>query len=89
MEDITFWQVFAAFWFATWYMSVFGTWKYIVYNLALRSPRHQMVERKYLHFLVYSTCINFLIPIVGLPLALSNDYRERWINAYVNALVKK
>jgi hypothetical protein len=89
MENITFWQVFATIWFTTWYTSVLGTWKYIKYNLEDRAPYHLMTQRKYLHFLVYSVCINFLLPFVGIQLAFSDKYRERWVMAYVAAIIKK
>ena len=89
MENITFWEGFASFWFATWLMCILRTWKYIKYNLEHYAPRNEMNYRPYLHFLVYSVSINVLLPIVGMPITLSDNYREKWVNSYVGAIIKR
>ena len=89
MENITFWEGFASFWFATWLMCILRTWKYIKYNLQVYAPRNSVLNHSYMHFFVYSFCINFLLPIVGVPLTLSDNYREKWVNSYVGAIIKR
>ena len=88
MEDITFLQVFAACWITTWYLSVIRTWKYIKYNLELQAPRNTMNDRPGLHFLVYSLCINIILPLV-VQICFSDEQRDRWVIAYVNALANR
>ncbi len=89
MEDITLLQVFAACWITTWYLTVVRTWKLIKHNVYLQAPRLTMSNKPGLHFFVYSLSINLMLPFIGFQVCFSDDMRDRWVIAYVNAFTRK
>ena len=42
-----------------------------------------------LHLIVYILCINFVLIVVGIPITLYDNSRDRWVKAYVNGVGKK
>ncbi len=89
MENLVWWQYLAAAWVTTWYLILLRTWKPIRYLLEDELPEHPMVIHRFLHWVVYAICINFLLPIVGLPICLSDDYRRRWVHGYIKGIVER
>ena len=48
-----------------------------------------MLERPWLHMIIYILCINVVLPFIGVPIVLFDKDRDKWVYAYVNALGKK
>ena len=52
-------------------------------------PEHLMVSHKFMHWIIYATLINFFIPVLGIPICLSDNYRKRWVLGYVRGIVER
>ena len=89
MENLLWWHYLAAAWVTTWYLVNIRTWKPIRYLLEDKLPDTPMVRYHFLHWIVYAISINVLLPIVGLPICLSEDYKRRWIYGYVHGIVER
>ncbi len=89
MENLLWWHYLAAAWATTWYLVLIRTWKPIRYLLEDKLPDHPMVNHSFLHWIVYAICINFFIPILGIPICFSDDYRKRWVHGYVRGIVER
>ena len=89
MENLLWWHYLAAAWITTWYLINIRTWKPIRYLLEEKIPEHPMVRHHFLHWIVYAICINVLLPIVGLPICLSENYKRKWIYGYVNGIIER
>jgi hypothetical protein len=42
-----------------------------------------------MHWIVYAICINVLLPVVGLPICLSDGYKRKWVIGYINGIVER
>jgi|TARA_Y100000031_G_C8198137_1_gene374789 thiosulfate reductase cytochrome b subunit len=89
IENLVWWQCLAAFWVSTWYLTLIRTWRFIVQIIKEKQPDNPMANYTVLHFILYAVLINFLLPVVGLPLALSDDYRKRWVYGYTESIMKR
>lgn len=83
------WQWISAIWITTWFVVIFRTWSRVSWLLGAMFPRHSMLERPILHMIVYILSINVILPIIGVPIVLYDESRDKWVDAYVNALGKK
>jgi hypothetical protein len=88
LTDVPIWQWIGAVWLSTWAIVSYRTWSRIAWLLQATYPRHQMLERPFLHMFIYVLCINLLLPIIGVQITLSDNIRDKWVYAYVNALGK-
>ena len=89
MENLLWWHYLAAAWVTTWYLVNIRTWKPIRYLLEDKVPDTPMVRHHFLHWIVYAICINVLLPIVGFPICFSDEYRRKWVHAYVKGIVER
>lgn len=89
LSEVPIWQWILAGWTSTWVLVVGRTWSRITWLLRATQPRHSMLERPILHFLVYSISINVFLPVIGFGLILSDDKRDRWVKSYVKSLGTK
>lgn len=83
MDVLTF---VGAFWISTWIMLLFRTWSII----ARLIDTYQIVlaqRYKALHFCIYSFSLIFITPLLW-QVAFNDEYRKRYVLAYVNALRK-
>ena len=65
------------------------TWKPIRYLLEAKLPKHPVVIHNFMHWIVYAICINFLLPIVGLPICLSDNYKRKWVYGYIKGIAER
>ena len=89
MENLQWWHYLAAAWTTTWYLAVMRTWKPIKYLLQDKLPKHPMTRNSFLHWIIYAICINVPLPIIGIPICFSDDYKRRWIFGYVHGILKR
>ncbi len=88
LSEVPVWQWVGAIWLSTWIIVSYRTWSRIEWLLKATYPRHQMLERPFLHMFIYVLCINFLLPFIGVQITLSDNIRDKWVYAYVEALGK-
>jgi len=86
ITEVPLWQWISAIWISTWGIVVYRTWSTIKRELLIRFPEHSITRQPILHMLIYVVSINFVLPIVGLPIALFDTRRDSWVKAYVKAL---
>lgn len=86
ITDTPLWHWIVSFWVSTWVLAIFRTWTRVSWALQAKDPKHKMLEQPVLHWIVYCICINFVLPVVGIPLVFLDSYRDKWVTAYVNAL---
>jgi len=48
-----------------------------------------MVSHKFMHWIIYAICINFFVPITGIPICFSDAYRKKWVHGYVRGIIER
>ena len=87
--QVPLWQWVATVWSATWVLVLIRTWGKILYGLDLYYPKIPITAQPFLHFFVYAITINLLIVVIGIPIVLSDNIRDKWVHSYVHSIAKK
>jgi len=89
LTEIPIWNWILTVWSSMWILILTRTWTRVKELLEMMYPRLSISQSPILHFIIYASCINLILPIIGFSIILHDTKRDQWVKSYVKQLGTK